>query len=128
MAKGHRGAAAGVLITGGVAVAAATWVGGNHAWAIGAVAIYLALAAAAFAWTGRSGDMAAILRAGGDERQRGLDRDANAIVGIAMTVVAIVGAIVEIGRSGGNPGVYGLFCVVAGVVYTASLIELHRRR
>jgi hypothetical protein len=44
-----------------------------------------------------------------------------------MTVVAVVGAIIELGRTG-NPGVYGLFCLVAAVTYTAGLLELRRRR
>jgi hypothetical protein len=125
--RGHRAAAAAVLIVGGAGVAAATWVGGDHGWAIAAVVIYAILAAIAFAWAGRSGDVAAILRVGGDERQQGLDRDATALTGLAMTVVAIVGAIVELGRTG-NPGVYGLFCVVSGAVYAVSLFELRRRR
>ena len=123
----HRAAAAVVLIAGGAAVAAATWVGGDHGWAIAAMVIYASLAAIAFVWAGRSGDVAAILRSGGDERQRGLDRDATAITGLAVTIVAVVGAIVELGRTG-NPGVYGLFCAVSGVVYAVSLFELRRRR
>src|SRR5215467_13576170 len=93
---GRRGATAAVLILGGAAVAAATWIGGDHGWAIAALAIYAVLAVAAFVWAGRSGDVAAILRAGGDERQRGLDRDATAITGLAMTLVAVVGAIIQI--------------------------------
>jgi hypothetical protein len=124
--SGRRGAAAGVLIVGGGVVAAATWVGGDHGWAIAALAIYAVLAAIAFV-AGRSGDVAAILRVGGDERQRGLDRDAVALSGVAMTAVALVGGIIELGRTG-NPGVYGLFCVVAGVAYAVSLFELRRRR
>jgi hypothetical protein len=127
MVKGHRGAAAGILIVGGGAVAAATWVSGDHGWAIAALVIYVMFASGAFVWAGRSGDVAAILRVGGDERQRGLDRDATAITGLAMTLVAVLGAIVELGRTG-NPGVYGLFCVVSGAVYAISLFELRRRR
>jgi hypothetical protein len=125
--RGHRAAAAVVLVAGGAAVAAATWVGGDHGWAIAALIIYAVLATIAFVWAGRSGDVAAILRVGGDERQRGLDRDATAITGLVVTFVAVVGAIIEIGRSG-NPGVYGLFCVVSGVAYAVSLFELRRRR
>lgn len=71
--------------------------------------------------------MAAILRVGGDERQRGLDRDATAITGVVMSVAAIVGGIVQIARTG-DPGVYGLFCVIGGVTYAVSLFELRRRR
>lgn len=125
--RGHRGATAGVLLIGGVGVAAATWASADHGWALAAIAIYLLLAAGAFIWAGRSGDVAAILRAGGDERQRNLDRDATAITGLVVTLVALIGAIVELGRTG-NPGVYGFFCMVAGVAYGASLFLLRRRR
>jgi hypothetical protein len=127
MVRGRRGVAAGILIVGGAAVAAATWISGNHAWAIGALAIYAVLAALAFVWASGSGDVAAILRVGGDERQRGLDRDATAITGIVMSLAAIVGGTVQIARTG-DPGVYGLFCVIGGVAYSVSLFELRRRR
>src|SRR5438552_1437844 len=90
--SGRRGATAGVLLVGGGAVAAATWIGGDHGWAVAALAIYAVLAVLAFVWAGRSGDVAALLRAGGDERQRGLDRDATAITGLALSLVAVVGA------------------------------------
>lgn len=125
--RNRRGATAGVLVVGGIAIGLATWISGDHGWAIAAVVIYLVLAAGAYLWAGRSGDVAAILRTGGDERPRGLDRDATAVTGLAMTAVALVGAIVELGRTG-DPGVYGLFCVVAGVVYSVSLFGLRRRR
>jgi hypothetical protein len=124
---GHRGASAAILVVGGVAVAIATWVSGNHGWAIVAVAIYVVLALLAYVWSGRGGDVAAILRVGGDERQRSLDRDATAITGVVMSLVAVVGAIVQLGRTG-NPGVYGLFCVVGGVAYAVSLVILRRQR
>ena len=125
--KGHCAAAAIVLLAGGVAVGAATWASGDHGWAIAAIAIYAVLGVLAFAWAGGSGDVAAILRVAGDERQRGLDRDATAITGIALTLVAVIGGIIELGRTG-NPGVFGLFCAVAGIVYAISLFVLSRRR
>jgi hypothetical protein len=125
--KGHRGVAAALLLGGGLAVAAATWVSGYHSWAIGVLAIYIVFGGIAFAWAGRSGDVAAILRGGADERQRGLDRDATAITGLVMSIAAIIGGIIEIARTG-NPGVYGLFCVVGGVTYAASLFLLRRKR
>jgi hypothetical protein len=56
-----------------------------------------------------------------------LDRDAWAICGLGMTVVAILGATIELGRTG-NPGVYGLFCAVSGIVYAVGLFLLRRRR
>jgi hypothetical protein len=44
------------------------------------------LAVGAYVWAGRSGDVAALLRDGGDERQRGLDRDAMAITAVVMSL------------------------------------------
>jgi hypothetical protein len=69
---GHRGAAVAVLVVVGGAVAVASWVGGDHGLAIGLVAIYAAAAVVAYLWSGGSGDIAALMRAGGDERQRGM--------------------------------------------------------
>jgi hypothetical protein len=125
--RGHRGAAAAVLLVGGVAVAVATWANGQYGWSIGILTLYAALAAGAFVWAGRRSDVGALLRADGDERQRGLDRDATAMTGLVLSLVAVVGAVVEIARTG-DPGVYGLFCVVGGVVYAVSLAVLRRRR
>jgi hypothetical protein len=125
--NGFRAATATVLAIGGVAVATATWFGGDHGWAIGAIAAYAVLAVAAYVWAGQSSDVAALLRGGGDERQRGLDRDATAFTGLAMVVVAVFGALIQLGRTG-NPGVYGTFCVVAGASYAISLTVLSRRR
>src|SRR5262249_22061192 len=70
VAKGRRGAPAAVLLVGGAAVAAASWIGSDHGWAIAAMAIYVVFAVIAYVWAGRSGDIAAVLRVGGDERQR----------------------------------------------------------
>jgi hypothetical protein len=124
---GHRGAAAAVLVVGGGAVAAASWVGGDDGAAIALVAFYFVAACVAYAWSGGSGDIAAIMRVGGDERQRGLDRDATAIGGAVMSLAAIVGAVVEMAL-GHGPGGYGVLCVVGGVAYSVSLVVLRRRR
>lgn len=124
--SGFRPAAAAILIVGGFAVAAATWTAGDHGWAIGSMAAYVVLAAAAYVWAGRSGDFAMLLRGAGDERQRGLDREATAITAVVMVVVAIVGAVVDIGRTG-NPGEFGVLCMVAGISYCLSLFGLRRR-
>ncbi len=125
--SGHRTATAAVLAVGGGAVAAAAWIGGDHGLAVGLVAFYAIAAAIAFVWSGGQGDVAAIMRVGGDERQRGIDRDATTIAGIAVMLAAIVGAIVQTARSL-DPGPYGLMCVVGGVTYCVSLIVIRRRR
>jgi hypothetical protein len=124
---GHRRLAAAMTLVAGGGLAVATWVSGDHGWAIGIAIAFFLLAAVTFVWSGRSGDIAAVLRAGGDERQRGLDRDALAMSAQATTVVAVVGAIVQIARTG-DPGVFGLFCVVSGVSYAGGLLALRLRR
>jgi hypothetical protein len=124
---GHRGATAAVLVIGGGGVAIATWVGGDHGLAIGLVATYAVTAVIAYLWSGGKGDIAAIMRVGGDERQRGIDRDATAITGLVMALAAIVGAIIQTARSA-DPGAYGVICAVGGVTYSFSLIALRHRR
>jgi len=124
---GHRGATVAVLAVGGGAVAAGTWLGGSHGLAVGLVAFYALASVIAYVWAGGRGDVAAILRAGGDERQRTIDRDATSITGLAMVLAAITGAVVETARHG-NPGAYGLMCVVGGLAYVAGLVAVRYRR
>ena len=125
--SGHRVASAAVLVVGGGALAVASWVGGDHGFAVALVAFYIAAAAVAFVWSGGTGDVAAIMRVGGDERQRGLDRDATAITGLAMSAAAIVGTIIQTAR-GADASAYALMCLVGGVTYCVSLVALRRRR
>jgi|GEM_PF-1382325 len=126
--RGHRSATAAVLVVGGGALAAATWIGGDHALAIGLVAFYALAAMIAYVWSGRDSDVAAIMRVSGDERQRALDRDATALSGLAMGTAAIIGAIVTSARDHGNIGGYGVICFVGGATYAVALIILRRRR
>jgi len=125
--QGRRVVSAGVLLLGGSALAIAVWVSGDHGFAVGAAVAYLVLAGIAYRWAGGSGDVAAVLRMGSDERQRGLDRDATAITAVAMSVTAIVGALVQVVRTG-NTGAYGVMCVVSAVSYAVSFFILRRRR
>ncbi|MEP6761290.1 MAG: hypothetical protein ABJA93_07980 [Sporichthyaceae bacterium] len=67
------------------------------------------------------------MRAGGDERQRRIDHDATALAGLAMGVVALIGAIVSAARNHGDIGAYGLICFVGGATYALSLVVLKRR-
>jgi hypothetical protein len=124
---GHRGATAAVLVVGGGGLAAATWLGGEHGLALGLVGFYLVAGLVAYLWSGRDGDVAAILRVGGDERQRRLDLDATAYSGLAMGVAAVAGAIVSAARHHGDIGQYGVICVVGGLSYVVSLAILRRR-
>lgn len=117
------------LLVGGLALALATWIGGSATWAIAIAGVYVVLAAGAWAWAwaGGSGDTAAILRWSGDERQRGLDRDATAMTAVVMAIAALCGAFVSIARTG-DPGAYGVMCLVGGVAYVVGLGALRSRR
>ena len=125
--SGRRGATSVVLVVAGGALAAATWIGGQHAVALGLVVFYVVCAVIAYAWAGRDSDAAAALRSGGDERQRTLDRDATAIAALAMVTLAIVGAIVSAAVDNGNIGVFGLFAAVGGGTYAVAFAILSRR-
>ena len=126
-AGGHRGATAAILAVGGGALAAATWVGGDHILSVGLIAFYALATGLAYLWAGRDSDVGAIMRVGGDERQRRIDHDATALSGLAMGVTAILGAIVSAARNHGDIGGYGLICFVGGVTYVVSLLVLKRR-
>lgn len=123
---GHRGATAAVLVVGGGTLAAATWLGGQHGLALALVGFLcpgLGRGLSLGRWSGRRRRHHAHR---GDERQRGLDRDANSITGVVLAA-AVIGAVVETAQHG-DPGPYGLMCVVAGLTYTVSLVVLRRRR
>jgi len=124
--KGHRGAASAVLLVGGGAIAAAIWINGDHGVAVAVAVSYVILAALATIWSRGSGDLSAVLRAGGDERQRGLDRDSTAMMGIAMVLVAIIGGVVKTALDG-DPGEYGIMCLVGGLAYGVSFAAFRRR-
>ena len=124
---GRRGATAAILVVGGGALAAATWIGGDHVLAMILVAFYALAAGVAFLWAGRDTDVGAIMRVSGDERQRRLDRDATALAGLAMGLSAIIGAIVSAARNHGDIGGYGVICFVGGLTYGVSLFVLKRR-
>lgn len=116
-----------VLATVGLALSVAIWLNGSHAFALGVLVFYALAAFAAFRWAGGHGDVAAILGSSADERQRGLDRDATALAGLAAMLYALGGAIVSVARTG-DPGAFGVICVVGGAAYVAALAALRRRR
>lgn len=116
-----------MLVVGGGAVVAASLIADDVAVAIVMGVLYIAFAIGAYFWAGGSGDVAAIMRVGGDERQRSLDRDATIIAGYCMVFAALTGAVVQIARREG-PGAYGVMCAVGGVSYVVALFVLQRRR
>jgi hypothetical protein len=123
----RRAASAAVLLVLGGLIAAATWVGGDHGFAIGLVVFYVVASLVAWVVSGGTSDVAAIMRVGGDERQRVIDREATAVAGYAMVAVAITGTIVQLAR-GEDPGVFAWMCTVAGVAYVIALGVLRARR
>jgi hypothetical protein len=125
--SGHRGASAAVLLVGGGVVAAAAWIGGHPGVAAAVIGAYVILAVIAFMWSGGRGDVAAIMRGGGDERQRAIDLRATAAAAIVTSLVTVAGAVVSIARNGGDPGPYGVVCMVFGVSYGTALAVLRWR-
>jgi hypothetical protein len=125
--RGWRGATAGVLIVAGGSLAVATWMGGQHWLAVALCAFYMVCAVIAYAWAGRDTDTGAAMRAAGDERQIRLSRDALAIAGAVMIVMAIVGSIVSAATNGGDIGSFGLFAAVGGLTYAIAFAVQRRR-
>jgi hypothetical protein len=125
--QARRALSAIVLAAGSLALSAAIWASGSHGFALGVLVFYVVATIVAYRWAGGRGDVAAILSSGGDERQRGLERDATAITGLSMTLVALAGAIVSVARTG-NAGDFGVVCLVGGATYAVALSVLQRCR
>ena len=121
----RRWATTALLAVLGAAVSVATWVGGDHGFAVGLGIFYLLFCIGAYWWSRGTGDVAALLRLSGDERQRLLDIKATATAGLVTLAFCLGGAIVDLARGGsGNP--WALICAVGGVAYIASLAVLRR--
>ena len=123
----HRARVAAVLVAAGIALTAAMWSHGQVGLAVATGIFYAVAATASFVWAGGSGDVAAIMRAGGDERQRAIDVEATAVTGLVLIVAIVVGGVVELFRTG-SMGQYGLMGALAGTTYAVSLAVLRRRR
>jgi hypothetical protein len=123
----RRSTSAAILAVGGGALAVATWFGGAHTLALVLVGIYVVLTVGAWLWSGRDTDVGAIMRGGGDERQRRIDRDATALSGLAMGIAAVIGAIVSAALDEGSIGPWGAIAGIGGITYAVSLAVLQRR-
>lgn len=110
----------------GGAVSAATWVSGDHGFAVAMGVFYAVAALVTYVVSGGDNDFAAIMRTDGDERQRGLDREATRLSGLAMGGFAIAGTIVQLAR-GEDPGGFVWTCTVGGIAYVVALVVLRRR-
>lgn len=122
----RRGMVPALLLVLGAAVVIATWIGGQHSLALVLAAFYLICFAVAWVWAGRGGDVAALLRSSGDERQRQLDVRATAFAGVISLLFCLGGTVVDLARGGtGNP--WASICAVGGASYALSLAYLRRR-
>ncbi|MEP7054574.1 MAG: hypothetical protein ABI912_04935 [Actinomycetota bacterium] len=124
--RGHRSASTAVLAIFGGALAAATWANGDHGFAIALVVFYAIASVIAWIWSGGSGDVAAIMRVGGDERQKHLDLQATAYAGLAATMFALIATVVQTAR-GADAYPYALVCGVGGLSYVVALAVVRRR-
>lgn len=122
----RRWATTGTLAVLGAAVTLATWAGGEPYLALMLGGFYVLCCAVAYLWSRGSGDVAAIIRLSGDERQRQIDMRATAFAGMAALLFCLGGAIVDLARGGsGNP--WALICAVGGLSYVVALAVLRRR-
>lgn len=122
----RRWASVAVLATLGGAIAIATWIGGDHILAVMLGGFYVICCAASYLWSRGSGDVAAIMRLDGDERQRLLDTKATAVAGLVTLGFSVAGAVVDLARGGtGNPWV--LILAVGGLSYTIAFGVLRQR-
>jgi hypothetical protein len=123
----RRWASTALLAILGAAITAASWIGGEHSLALILGIFYVVCCAATYLWSRGGGDVAAILRLEGDERQRLMDTRATAMAGIATLAFCLAGVVVDLARGGtGNP--WALICAVGGVSYTVALAALRVRQ
>lgn len=115
-----------VLLVLGGSIAVASAIGGDPSGAVVLAAFYLLSGVGVWLWSRRSGDVAALLRSEGDERQRAVDLRATAISGLAMGAFAIAGTIVQLAR-GEDPTMFALVCMVGGVAYSVAVGVLRAR-
>jgi hypothetical protein len=122
----RRFATTGLLGGFGAAIGIAVWAGGEPGLAIGILLFYAVCCVVAAIWSRGRGDVAAIIRLSGDERQQLLDVRATAIAGIVTLAFCLGGVIVDLARGGsGNP--WALICAVGGASYAIALAVLVRR-
>jgi len=114
------------LVVLGGAVTAGAWIGGQPYLALMVGIFYAVVCVVVYAWSGRRGDVAALLRVDGDERQRQLDVRATAISGLAMALFCIGGMAVDLAR-GGYGGPWAFVCAVGGFTYVIALAAIRYR-
>lgn len=114
------------LAIGGGAITVASWIGGQHGLAIGLAVFYAVGCVASYLWSRGHGDVPAIMRLSGDERQKLIDIRATAFAGLVTLLFCLAGAVVDLARGGtGNP--WALICGVGGASYALAVAVLVRR-
>jgi hypothetical protein len=110
----------------GGAISIASWIGGEHTLALGLAVFYVFGCVGSYLWSRGRGDVAAIMRLSGDERQRLIDIRATAIAALATLAFCLGGAVVDLARGGtGSP--WTLICGVGGASYAVAVAVLVRR-
>jgi hypothetical protein len=115
-----------LLVVLGGAITVGAWLGGEPYLAVALGIFYAVGCLIAYVWSGRRGDVAALLRVDGDERQRQMDLRATAISGLAMGLFCIGAAAVDLAR-GGTGVTWALVCAVGGVSYVIALAVVRQR-
>jgi hypothetical protein len=122
----RRWATTGTLAVLGAAVTLATWAGGEPYLAVVLGGFYLLSCGVSYLWSRGGGDVAALIRLSGDERQRLIDLRATAVAGLATLAFCLGGAVIDLARGGtGNP--WALICAVGGLAYAVALAIFRRR-
>jgi hypothetical protein len=121
----RRAATTAVLLVGIGALAVGAWVGGEPWLALMLAVFAVVTGAIAYVWAGGSGDVAALLRAGADERQLRIDARATMFAAYAMILFCVGGAVLDLARGGtGNP--WALILAVGGFSYAAAFLPSRR--
>ena len=114
------------LLVPGLAISLAAWIGGEPYLALVLAGFYVLCGVGAYMWSAGKGDLAAIMRVDGDERQKLIDARATIITCYVVLAFCVGGAAVDLARGGsGNP--WALICAVGGVTYAIALAVIHRR-
>src|SRR4028119_2365178 len=121
----RRLASATAVLAVGLSTAGATAISGDRRSAVVMAALAIIGAVAVYLWSGREGDVSALMSASGDERQRSIDLRATAVAGLAMGTFSLVMAIVQLARGGDNPWV--VVCAVGAVAYAGTLTAARLR-
>lgn len=116
----------GAVLSVGLVVAGAAWVGSGPGTGLALAAVFLLAALGLVLWSSHGdSDLAALVGGTGDERQRALDVRATAVSGLAMGTFSVAMALAALARGDDNPWL--LVCLVGAVTYAIALGYLRAR-